>query len=136
MTPPGGRRVTAERPRRDAPIRPSRVPSTGRKLLAALNRKEVQTMKWFLASLLIVFALVLPATASADDGKEEKGLMLRVTGDVTIAKDQTVGAVVVIDGTATIDGTVTDSLTVINGTAIINGTVREDVTVIAGTLDL
>jgi cytoskeletal protein CcmA (bactofilin family) len=93
-------------------------------------------MKWFLASFLIVFALLLPATASADDGKEDRGLTLRVTGDVTVAKGDTVGAVVVIDGTATIDGTVTDSLTVINGTAIVTGTVRSDLTVIAGTLDL
>jgi cytoskeletal protein CcmA (bactofilin family) len=93
-------------------------------------------MKWLLASVFIVFALLLPATASADDGKEDNGLTLRITGDVTIARDQTVGAVVVIDGTATIDGTVTNSLVVINGTAIINGTVQDDVTVISGTLDL
>ena len=62
-------------------------------------------MKWLLASIVIVFALLIPATASADDGKQDNGLMMRITGDVTIAKDQTVGAVVVIDGTATIDGT-------------------------------
>jgi hypothetical protein len=93
-------------------------------------------MKWLLASMLIVFALLLPATASADDGKEDRGLMLRITGDVTIARDQTVGAVVVIDGTATIHGTVTDTLFVINGTAVINGTVKDDITVISGTLDL
>src|SRR3954468_14901518 len=93
-------------------------------------------MKWLLASVFIVFALLLPATASADDGKEDKGLTLRITGDVTIAKGETVGAVVVIDGIANIDGTVTDSLVVINGTAIINGTVQNDVTVISGTLDL
>lgn len=93
-------------------------------------------MKWLLASVFIVFALLLPATASADEGKEDKGLTLRITGDVTIAKGETVGAVVVIDGTATIDGTVTDTLFVINGTAIINGTVQNDVTVISGTLDL
>ena len=82
-------------------------------------------MKWFLASLFIVFALLLPAIASADDGKEDNGLTLRVTGDVTVAKGETVGAVVVIDGNATIDGTVTDSLTVINGTAIVTGTVAK-----------
>lgn len=93
-------------------------------------------MKWLLASVFIVFALLLPATASADDGKDHDGFTLRITGDVTVAKDETAGAVVVIDGTATIDGTVTESLVVINGTAIINGTVREDVTVISGTLDL
>ena len=94
-------------------------------------------MKWLLASIVIVFALLIPATASADDGKQEdNGLMMRITGDVTIARDQTVGAVVVIDGTATIDGTVTDSLVVINGTAIVNGTVQDDITVISGTLDL
>jgi len=93
-------------------------------------------MKWLLASIVIVFALLIPATASADDGKQDNGLMMRITGDVTIAKDQTVGAVVVIDGTATIDGTITDSLVVINGTAIVNGTVQGNATVISGTLDL
>jgi cytoskeletal protein CcmA (bactofilin family) len=93
-------------------------------------------MKWLLASVFIVFALLLPATASADDGRDDKGFTLRITGDVTVAKGETVGAVVVIDGTATIDGTVTDTLFVINGTAIINGTVQNDVTVISGTLDL
>jgi hypothetical protein len=98
---------------------------------------KTMKMKWFLASFLVVIALLLPASASADDGKEDtNGVMLRVTGDVTVAKGETIGAIVVIDGNATIDGTVTDSLTVIKGTAIVTGTVHSDLTVISGTLDL
>lgn len=94
-------------------------------------------MKWLLASLLVVAALVLPATASADDGKNDtNGFTLRVTGDLHIPPSEIVGAVVVIDGNVTVDGTVTDSLTVISGNAIINGTVKGDTTVISGTLDL
>ena len=93
-------------------------------------------MKWFLASCLVVLALLLPATASADDGREGEGLILRVTGDITVAKDQTVGSLVVIDGNATVDGTVKDSLTVISGTAVVNGLVGKDVIVVSGTLDL
>jgi hypothetical protein len=94
-------------------------------------------MKWLLASIVIVFALIIPTIASADDGKEDtNGVMLRVTGDVTVAKGETIGAIVVIDGNATIDGTVTDSLTVIKGTAVVSGTVHSDLTVISGTLEL
>jgi hypothetical protein len=93
-------------------------------------------MKWFLASVFVVLALLIPSTAFADDGKDDKGFTMRITGDLTVAKGETVGTVVVIDGTATIDGTITDSLVVIDGTAVVTGSVQGDVTVISGTLDL
>src|SRR3954451_2798645 len=93
-------------------------------------------MKWLLASVFIVFALLLPATASADDGKQDDGFTLRVTGDLYIPPSQIAGAVVVVDGNVTVDGTVKKSLTVINGNAVINGTVEDNTTVISGKLDL
>ena len=92
-------------------------------------------MKWLLASLFIVSALLLPATASADDGNEDDGLTLRVTGDLYIRRHR-LPADVVIDGNATVDGTITNRSTVINGTAIVNGTVRTKSSVVSGTLDL
>jgi hypothetical protein len=92
-------------------------------------------MKWFLAPIVLL-ALLFPSVASADDGREGEGLLMRVTGDVTIARDQVVSNVLVIDGTVTVDGTVEDSLTVISGTAVVNGTVRGELTVISGTLNL
>lgn len=94
-------------------------------------------MKWLLASLVIVFALLIPTVASADDGnKQDNGLTLRVTGDLYIPQSEIVGTVVVVDGNVTVDGTITESLTVISGNAIVNGTVKKDTTVISGTLDL
>jgi hypothetical protein len=93
-------------------------------------------MKWLLASLVLLAVLFTPAVASADDGRKGDGVLMRITGDVTVAKDQVVSNVVVIDGTVTVDGTVQESLTVISGTAIVNGSVHGDITVISGTLDL
>lgn len=92
-------------------------------------------MKWLLAPIVLL-ALFFPSVASADDGREGEGLLMRVTGDVTIARDQVVSNVLVIDGTVTVDGTVADSLTVISGTAVVNGTVRGELTVFSGALNL
>src|SRR6476646_8616374 len=74
-------------------------------------------MKWLLASIVIVFALLIPVTASADDGnKQDNGLTLRVTGDLYIPQSEIVGTVVVVDGNVTVDGTITKDTTVISGT--------------------
>ena len=82
----------------------------------------------------LVLAL-LPMAVDAEDG-DERGFLLRIDGDVTIGSDEIAGSVVVINGNATIDGTVRNTLVVIEGTATVRGTVEGDITVISGDLDL
>ena len=78
---------------------------------------------------------LLPLVAFAEDG-DKRGLILRVDGDFTLARAESVGTVVVINGDAQVEGTVRDALVVIEGTATVNGTVEGSVTVINGTLYL
>jgi cytoskeletal protein CcmA (bactofilin family) len=93
-------------------------------------------MKRLPLALIAGFALaLLPMAVYAQDG-DERGFLLRFDGDVTIARDEVAGSVVVINGDATIDGTVKDTLIVIEGTAIVRGSVEGDVTVVSGDLDL
>jgi hypothetical protein len=79
---------------------------------------------------------LIPTAAAAEDGEEDDGLLLRIGGDVTVAKGETVDAVIVVDGNANIEGTVTGTVLVVSGDAIITGEVREVLTVISGNIDL
>ena len=87
----------------------------------------------FLATLLLA---LIPLVASADDGSDDKGLLLRIRGDVQVPRGETVGTLIAIDGDATIDGTVKNAVLVINGTAIVRGIVEGNLTVISGEVDL
>ncbi len=88
-----------------------------------------------LAILMATVVAMVPLVAHADDG-DDRGLLLRIRGDVTVPRGEVADSVIVIDGNVTIDGTVRDNLVVIEGTATITGTVEGNVTVISGTLDL
>lgn len=92
-------------------------------------------MKWIFAVLLAFAIGMAPAQAFAADD-EPDDLLLRIGSDVVIGPGEVVGAVIVIDGNLTIEGTVEDTALVIDGNAIVRGTVQEDLTVISGDIDL
>jgi hypothetical protein len=88
----------------------------------------------FLSVVLLAF-LLLPATAKAADN-ENDDFLFRVGGATNIAAGDQVGTVIMINGDAVIDGTVTGTLVVVDGDATINGRVEDDVVVVRGTLNL
>jgi hypothetical protein len=87
--------------------------------------------------LLITVALaLLPSTTRAQDPDAEGGLLLRLNGDIRIPAGESSDTVIVINGDAIVDGTVTGGLVVINGDATVNGSVDEEVVVINGSVTL
>jgi hypothetical protein len=77
---------------------------------------------------------LLPATAHAQE--PDNGFILRAAGDATVATGETLDVLIVIDGNATVEGTVRDFLLVVNGDARITGEVQGNVTVVSGRLIL
>jgi hypothetical protein len=93
------------------------------------------------ATLAIALALgfliaLFPITASAEETGRRGDVILRVRGDVHVQPGESVGSVIVVDGNALVQGTVSDRVVVIRGNAVIEGTVEGDVTVINGSLRL
>ena len=82
-------------------------------------------MKRLLILLVMVAALVGAAPAQAGDDQ------IVITGDVEVARGETVGDIVVIDGTVRIDGRVTGDVVAISAPVRINGPVEGDVVSIA-----
>jgi hypothetical protein len=88
------------------------------------------------ATLLAVAAvcsfLASPAAAQ-DDGMDLGGDdQIVLTGQLLIPSGQTVGSAVILDGDATVEGTVREDVVVLNGSAEISGTVGQDVVVLNG----
>lgn len=94
--------------------------------------------RWRVVLLIILGVLLaLPAAVSAQSVTADNGgTIFRVNGNATVAANQTVDSVVVINGNATIDGRVTSSVSVVNGNATIQGRVDGDVTITNGTITL
>ncbi len=88
------------------------------------------------ALLLAILIASLPAAAAAQQEDDRGGLALRINGDFTLAEDERLSALVVINGDAVVAGTISDFMLVINGDATVSGTVERDVTMINGTLTL
>jgi hypothetical protein len=93
-------------------------------------------MKLLMGLLAGVMLALLPAAASAQTPSGDDGVILRVRGDVTIPRGETVATVIVIDGNLTIEGTVRDLALVIEGNADVRGNVQGDLTVISGDIQL
>lgn len=86
---------------------------------------------------LFVLILLFPGLAAAQAVDiDDDGLFLRVSGDITVAADERVDNVIVVDGNAVVNGTVTETLMVISGDATVDGTVEGDILMIDGTLRL
>lgn len=86
-----------------------------------------------LFALMCLFpGLAAAQTADVDDD----GLFFRANGDITVATNQRLDNVIVVNGNAVVSGTVTDTLLVISGDATIDGTVGGDIVMVDGTLRL
>src|SRR5687767_4465317 len=86
--------------------------------------------------VIAMFVAWVSAVAHAQTPGDREGVTLRIRGDITIGEGEIEGVVVVIDGNATVDGTVTEALIVIKGNATVRGRVDGRIVVIDGTLRL
>lgn len=88
------------------------------------------------ASLFIVAALAFaaPAAAQSPDERLESDDQIVLNGRLVVPEGETVGMAVILNGSATIDGTVREGVVVLNGDADISGTVADDVVVVNGDL--
>ena len=87
------------------------------------------------AAAALLLSLAGVALAADDDLSHSGRLLIAVSGDIDVAADEQADAVVVIGGTARIDGTV-NALLVFDGTAIVSGATVESITVVNGTVRL
>ena len=85
-------------------------------------------MRRLLLGLLTVLAL-LPSTAFAAGPAPQDEFV--VSGDVLVAKGETVGDVVVIDGNVVVRGTVHGDLVAVHGDVTVRGTVTGDVVTVS-----
>jgi len=83
-------------------------------------------MRRFLPALLLLLML-LPAAARAADGPQDRYI---VTGDVLVARGETVGDLVVLDGNVVVRGAVRGDIVAVNGSVTLRGTVTGDVVTI------
>lgn len=83
-----------------------------------------------IAALLVLTPAVAYAQTSGDDG-----LLLRIGGTVTVDADETVETLVVLDGDATVRGTVDDVVVVSGDITLDDATVR-NLTVVSGEVSL
>ena len=81
-------------------------------------------------TLLMGLALASPAAAQTTEPDDDDQVVLN--GFLIVPSERTVGSAVLFNGTATVDGTVEESLVVFNGDVVVNGTVRRDVVVFNG----
>ncbi len=87
------------------------------------------------ASVAILLAVLAPAVLAAEPAAASRSVIVSVNGSLDVPADQDLGAVVVIDGTARIDGDV-DTLVVAGGTATVTGATLKTVVVVDGIVDL
>jgi len=83
-----------------------------------------------------LLAFLVPGAVAAQGASDDDNFMMRVEGGATIAADERIGTLFVVNGDAVVDGTVDDTLLVVNGDATVRGRVTSDVIVISGTLTL
>jgi hypothetical protein len=87
-------------------------------------------------ALLVAACALIPADLGAEQATTEKSdVMIRISGPANVAAGDSVGTVWVIGNTATVSGNVRE-LVVINGSARINGTVTGNLVLVNGTANL
>jgi hypothetical protein len=92
-----------------------------------------------LGLLAMLAALVWPASVAAQDSdNRDDDVLIRINGPMSIGPNDAIDTVIGIDNDVTIaeQATVRDTLLVIDGTATVNGRVETNVVVISGTLNL
>ena len=89
---------------------------------------------------LAVFAALIPVRTFAQENgaNDDKGVLVRIDGDVRVAANETLSNVFVVNGDVVVDGTIRDTLFVINGDAVVSdtGRVDGDINVVRGDLTL
>ncbi len=88
-----------------------------------------------IATVAILMGLAAPAVLAADPTKPGGEVLMAFNGDVTVPAGEQADAVIVTNGTATISGQV-KNVVVISGSAILNGATLENVFVTNGTVTL
>jgi hypothetical protein len=83
--------------------------------------------------LLVLLALGVPASAgAADAGGHNHDAIVVISGDVTVAQDETVNGVYIFNGDARIGGHVDGDVIVLNGDVVVAGTIEGDLFTAAG----
>lgn len=88
----------------------------------------------FLAAIALVLGLagsVLAADGAANPGR----VLVAISGDVDLPAGEHADALIVVNGTATVSGTV-ETLVVVEGSAIVTGAALDSVAIVNGSLDL
>jgi hypothetical protein len=91
-----------------------------------------------LLPLLAAIALVLGLAGSvlaADESANPGRVLVAVSGDIDLPAGEHADALIVVNGTATVAGTV-ETLVVVEGTAIVTGAALDSVAIVNGSLDL
>jgi cytoskeletal protein CcmA (bactofilin family) len=92
--------------------------------------------RFALAGLLaagVVAAWANPAVAQVGGDRINRNDQIVLNGRLIVPKGQSVESAVILNGPATIDGTVQETLFVLRGRADVSGTVQQDVVVVRGT---
>jgi hypothetical protein len=89
----------------------------------------------FAVALLTAFLFLVPVALAADPAADRGRFVMSVNGDVTVPAGDVADTVLVIDGTATIEGDVR-TLVVIDGAATLTGASADEIVAIASTVTL
>jgi hypothetical protein len=92
---------------------------------------------WTMLMLLFLGMAFVPLEAVAQDGSGSSGgVIFRVNGPAQVGRGETVDNVLVINGNATVNGSVRQSVAVVNGNTEVSGLVDGDLNVVNGRLTL
>ncbi|MCD6022399.1 MAG: hypothetical protein K0R20_2109 [Actinomycetia bacterium] len=81
---------------------------------------------------VLLLTLAAPALAQGDGSDVAEQDQVVLTGRLLVESDRTVDTAVIVNGPATIEGTVRQDLFVLNGDTVVSGTVNGDVVVFNG----
>jgi hypothetical protein len=87
------------------------------------------------ASVAILLLISVPSAFAADPAPDDRGAIIAVEGTVDVPAGQHVGAVVLVNATATIEGSA-DTILVAGGTATLTGATARTLVVIDGSVTL
>lgn len=90
---------------------------------------------WAWVATLLFFFILVPTVAAADTLPHTGRVLVSIGGDLTVPAGERADAVIVVNGVATIAGEV-NTVVVIDGTANLNGATAETVVAIRGPVNL
>jgi hypothetical protein len=95
----------------------------------------VKRLIFVIATIFIVLLAAAPVALADDGAPNTQSVVIAINGDTTLAADKHVDGVVIIRGTALIQGSA-NSVTVVGGTATISGAAVQTLVVINGQVNL